>query len=107
MSALKSDPGDLENDEDKVYSSFWPVWLVFLTLVVLQSIYIVEDVRERSQIKAAATQLTEPFKRAETVNQMTEAVGRELLALSTNSREAGKIIAEFKIQVNQPPQAPK
>ena len=43
----------------------------------------------------------------QTINQMTEAVGRDLLALAADSPEAARIIAEFKIQLNAQANSPK
>ena len=91
----------------KTYSPFWALLALFLTLIVLQISYVIGDFKQQSQIQAARAQLTSPLTQARNINQTTEAVGRELIALSTNSAEAAKIIAEFKIQINQPAQAPK
>ena len=89
------------------YSPFCVLTLVFLTLVFLQTVYLRGDFSKRDQIRAARQQLTAPLNKAQTVNQMTEAVGRELLALAADSPEAAKIIAEFKIQINNPAQPAK
>ena len=94
--------GDDAPDPDRHYSPFWVLTAVFLTLVVLQTIYLRGDFTKRNQIRVAREQLTAPLAKAQTINQMTEAVGRELLALSADSPEAAKIITEFKIQINAP-----
>jgi len=85
-------------------SVFWAVWSVFLVLVFLQGYYLVEDFRQRSQINASRAQLQKPLASARTINQTTEGIGRDLIALAPQSAEASKIISEFKIQVNTPPQ---
>ena len=98
----KNSPDDDAPDSGRLYSPFWVLALVFLTLVFLQTIYLRGDFTKRNQIRTAREQLTAPLAKAQTINQMTEAVGRELLTLSADSPEAAKIIAEFKIQLNAP-----
>ena len=91
------------NTTPKTYSSFWALGLVFVTLIVLQNFYLWEDFTKRSQIKAASAQLKGLVGQAQTISATTEAIGRELVAISSGSEEAKKIIAEFKIQINKPP----
>src|SRR6266404_1063493 len=86
----------------KSYSAFWPVWVVFIVLVFLQGAYVLDDFKQRSQILATRAQIKPGLTQAQTINQTTESVGRELMALSTNSSEAAKIISEFKIKINAP-----
>jgi hypothetical protein len=89
----------------KTYSPFWPVLGVFGVLIFLQADYVLEDFRQHAQIETVRVQLQPALAQARTISQTTEAVGRELVALSTNSAEAAKIISEFKIQLNKPVQA--
>ncbi len=102
-----SDSDDDGAEFDRSYTPFCVLALVFATLVFLQAIYLKGDFTRRNQIQAARAQMTESLNKAQTINQMTEAVGRELLVLAEDSPEAAKIIAEFKIQLNQPPQPAK
>lgn len=99
---MNPSPADSES-----YSPFWVLALVFLTLIFLQTVYLRGDFTKRDQIQAARQQLTAPLNKAQTINQMTEALGRDLLAWATNSPEAARIIAEFKIQLNAPANPPK
>ena len=92
------------------YSPFWALSLIFLTLIVFQGSFVLDDLKQyrqaaqqRDQIQNARDRLKGPLAQAQTLNQTTEALSRELLALSSNSVEAASIIAEFKIQVNNPP----
>jgi hypothetical protein len=91
----------------QLHSPFWALCLVFLSLIFLQVSYVTDDFKERDQIQAARTQLNLPLAQAQTLNQITEAVGRDLLTLSTNSVEAAKIVAEFNIRINNPPNPSK
>jgi hypothetical protein len=86
----------------KTYSPFWSVWLVFMVFLLVQCAHLAEDFRARSQMKAMRTQFKPALIQAQTVNQTTEAVGRDLVALAPNSSEAAKIISEFKIRVGSP-----
>lgn len=96
-----------QNGNPKTYSSFWSLGLVFVTLILLQSFYVWDDFKQRSQIKAASAQLKGLVGQAQTISAAAEAIGRELLAISAGSEEAKKIIAEFKIQINKPPEPGK
>jgi hypothetical protein len=87
------------------HSPFWALLAVFGVLLFLQAMYVLDDFKQRSQILSARAQLKTALTQAGALNQTTEAVGRDLLALSTNSVEAAKIIAEFKIKLNTPPKA--
>jgi len=94
-----------QNTAAKTYSPFWALGLVFATLIFLQAWYLKDDFNQRSQIEATQAQLKSLVGQAQTINQTTEAVGRELFALSSTSEEAARIITEFKIQLNQPAQS--
>ena len=91
----------------KTYSPFWALGLLFATLIFLQVSYVIEDSKQQTQIQAARAQLKPALTQAKTISQTTEAVGHELVALAPKSPEAAKIIAEFKIQLNNPPQSKK
>ena len=91
----------------KTYSPFWALGLVFATLIFMQAWYVKEDFKQRSQINADSAQLKGLVGQAQTISDTTEAVGRELVALSAGSEEARKIIAEFKIQITKPPESEK
>ena len=91
----------------KIYSPFWALCLLFATLIALQISYVMSDFGLKSQLQAARAQLKPTLTQAQTVSQTTEAVGRDLVTLSANSTEAAKIISEFKIQLNTPPQSKK
>lgn len=91
----------------KTYSSFWALGLLIVTLMFLQTTYLIDDYKQKSQIEAARIQINPTLAQARTISQTTEAVGRELVTLAPDSPEAAKIIAEFRIQLNQPPQDAK
>ena len=90
------------------YSPFWPVFAVFIVLIFLQAAYLIDDFKQRSQLKASKTELARTLAQAQTINLTVERVGHELLALAADkSAEAVKIVADFQIRSNAPPQAPK
>ena len=92
----------------RTYSPFWPVFAVFLVLIFLQVVYVIEDFKQRSQLKAGKAELARTVAQAQAVNLTAERVGHELLALAADkSAEAARIIADFQIRSNAPPQAPK
>ena len=87
----------------KSHSPFWAVWIVFLTLAILQVLNLIGDFKQRSQLQTTEAQMKIPVVQAKAIRLTIEAVGRELLALSKDSAEAAKIVAEFKITLNEPP----
>lgn len=85
------------------YSAFRAVFLVFLALIALQSIYLADDFRQRSRLKAAEADLAGTLSQAQGIQLTAERVGHELLALATaKSSEAARIVAEFQIKTNAP-----
>jgi len=90
------------------YSPFWPVFAVFAVLIFLQATYLIDDFKQHSQWQASKVELARTVAQAQTVNLTAERVGHELLTLAADkSVEAAKIIADFQIRSNAPPQAPK
>ena len=90
------------------YSPFWAVFAVFVVLIFLQANYVIDDFKQHSQWKATKTELAGAVAQAQSINLTTERVSHELLALAADkSAEASKIIADFQIRSNAPPQAPK
>ena len=84
------------------YSPFWALVLLIGTLIFLQTAYVADDIRQRSQIEAARAQLKGLLGHAQTISQTTDSIGRELVALAAKSDEAARIIAEFRIQIDNP-----
>ena len=84
---------------ENCYSPFWAVWLVFVTLAIVQVLYFADDSRDRSRLQAAENQLQNSLNQVRAVNQTLEAVGRELVALAPKSPEAARIVNEFKIKL--------
>ncbi|MBI3850771.1 MAG: hypothetical protein HY298_10935 [Verrucomicrobia bacterium] len=95
------------NTTVNTYSPFWALCVLFVTLLFLQTTYLIDDFKQKSQIQAARAQFKPTLTQAQNISQTTEAVGRELVALAPNSPEAAKIISEFKIQLNKPAQPAK
>ena len=87
---------------DKCYSPFWAIWIVFVALALVQALYFADDLNTQARIEAAEAQFKRPLMQVQAVNQAIEAVSRDLVALAPECAEAGKIIAEFKINVTQP-----
>ena len=97
-----------QTDPSARYSPFWPVFVVFVVLIFLQSNYLIDDFKQRSQLQVVKTELTKTVAQAQTINLTAERVGHELLVLAADkSAEAAKIVADFQIRSNAPPQSPK
>jgi len=87
-----------------IYSPFWALFGVFVTLTVLQSVYLIEDYREHSRLRVAAAETKIKLAQAQVITKTAEAVGKDLLALAAaTSPEADKIIAEFNIRMKGKP----
>ncbi len=104
--SLKNPTGAEQANER--YSPFWPVFSVFVVLIFLQGAYLIDDFKQRSQLQAGKTELARTVAQAQTINLTAERVGHELLALAADkSAESARIVADFQIRSNAPPQAPK
>ena len=86
----------------QTFSPFWALVILFITLGFLQTAYLVDDTSKCDQTQTARAQLKKDFVQARTINQTTEAVGRELIVLSAKSPEARKIVAEFNLEIKNP-----
>jgi hypothetical protein len=89
------------------YSSFPALLLVVSVLALVQFIQVGEDVLQLRQTRLLRAQLQPALTKARVVDQTAKAVGCDLLALAPTSVEAAKVVAEFGIQLNTPPSAPK
>ena len=89
------------------YSPFWAIVLIAVGLLGLELSNVVESARQQGRLKAMLAESGNGFSRAQTILQTTEKVGRDLLALTAaGSTEAGKIVSEFKMQINSGAPAP-
>ena len=86
-----------------LYSPFWPLFAFFAALMYLQATYVVNDYIQLREMRGAHAQLQGSLTKSRVVSPMIEAVSGELLTLAAESKEAAKIVAEFKIQVHVPP----
>jgi hypothetical protein len=85
------------------YSPFIPLMAVFVTLIVLQIIYIAGDMDERSRMQAARAEVNVVLRSAQELTATVESIGKELLALSAGqSAGARTIVAEFNIRESSP-----
>jgi len=108
-------PGGLATDAkpaEKSYSPFWALLVVSLTLICIQVSYLADDSKQKAQIQEIQKQLNAPtvnapMTQARAIGQVTQAIGYELLALSSDSSEASNIVAEFNIKLNTPLQSAK
>ncbi len=82
---------------------FRPVIAVFLSLVVLQGLYLFGDINDRSQIERALAEAGPLAVQAQKINQVVEDLGKDLLNLaSAKNAEAAKIVSELNIKMNEP-----
>jgi hypothetical protein len=86
---------------------FWALLLLLATLTFLQVAYLIDDINERNRILAARSQMKAVLDNAIVITQTTDAVGRELVARSSQSPEAAKIVTEFNLKLNKPANAPR
>jgi hypothetical protein len=94
---------DAANPPTKRYSPFWPVTVVFISLIVLQSFYIAADFNDRSRIKQAHAELAPLVSQARKITQVLEDLGKELITLSrAHNAEAAKIVSELNLKLHEP-----
>ena len=95
--------GDIKTTPLRSYSTFWPLLSVFISLVILQGVYIAGDLNDRSQIKQAQAQLAPITGQAQKITQIVEDLGKDLLTLSNaKNAEAAKIVTDLNIKLNEP-----
>jgi hypothetical protein len=104
---MKTRPDDASRPAPQNNSPFWALLGLFLALGFLQAAYLIDDYGKRAQVLAALAQIQAVAAKARTINQTTEAVSRDLIALSARSPEAEKIVAEFNIRRNKPVAPPE
>jgi type II secretory pathway pseudopilin PulG len=85
--------------EEKCYSPFWAIWLVFVALAFWQALSFVDDSQDRDRLMLTENQLRASLSQVRAVNQTLDAVGRELVVLAPDSFEAARIVNEYKIKV--------
>jgi hypothetical protein len=87
------------------YSPFWPVFVVFMTLIVLQGVYVIGDLKDRERIKRAQAEIAPMLTQAQKITQVVEDLGKELLTLSNaKNTQATKIVNELNIKLKHPAQ---
>lgn len=93
------------NDSRETYSPFWPVAIVFLTFVFLQTVSIKTILDQRKQLKAARAELEILAPQAAKINQTVENLGHDLLSMT--NKAARQIVADFKISPAEQPKTTK
>lgn len=83
-------------------SPFRALAVLFITVGFQQGAYLINDFGTCDRIQLARSELKTVLAQARTINQTTEAVGRDLIVLASKSPEAARIVAEFKLEISNP-----
>ena len=100
---MKSTKEDQSHSTAKTYSPFAAVSLVFSTLIILQCFFLWEDYALRRDLLSTQARLTESLEKAKQLQQITEAVSRDIYVLAQESEEARQIATEFNIRYTSAP----
>lgn len=94
---------DTTDRAGKGYSPFWPLAFVFISLIILQSVYIAGDFSDRSQIQRAQAEIAPLLGQAQKITRVLEDLGKELITLANaHNAEAARIVSDLNIKVNEP-----
>jgi hypothetical protein len=83
----------------KTYSPFWPILILLLGFISVQTVYLKSAWSQREQLKTSATEMKAVVSQAATVEKTLESVGRDLNDLAGKNAEAAKIVQEFQIRI--------
>lgn len=86
------------------YSPFWPILIVFIALATVGVWQMMGLLETRRSLFESLKQTQQRIPRAQIVINTREAIRKELFLLSSVSPEAKKIVQEFRIQYQVPPQ---
>jgi len=90
------------DDENTVkrYSSFTPILILVLSFLFVNVIQIWGTVGQRSDLLKLRSQVSEVLAKAQTINETSEGILRDLVAMAPNSPGAQKIVTDFQVRVN-------
>jgi len=89
------------------FSAFWPLTILFVTLIALQASSLSQAFEQRSQIEQNIKTLSEKEKQISQIDTVLGAVSKDLLQLAVSNPVAKQLVGEFQIRQNaETPAAP-
>ncbi|MEM6884343.1 MAG: hypothetical protein AAF571_04870 [Verrucomicrobiota bacterium] len=92
------------SDSEKQYSSFYPLLLVLVALILVTVLDVYGTLKQRSVIRVQVEQAQVRLAEAKHTRQTLIALSRELMALSPYSPTAQSIVDAYNIRPASPPQ---
>ena len=83
------------------FSAFWPLLILFVTIIALQTQALIRVYDQRKQFEANLKQLAEVQTEAKKVDTALGAISRDLLGLADKNTNAQRVVADFQIRQNQ------
>ncbi len=91
---------------EKKYTPFTAILIIVVALLIVYGLQLRTIITQRSMIKNANAELASVMPQAEALNNTMVAISQDLLSMSPTNQSARQIIADFKIQAVQNPNAP-
>lgn len=88
------------------FSAFWPLTILFVTLIALQVTSLNQAAEQRTQIEQNIKTLSEKDTQITQIDTVLGSVSRDLLQLAAANPVAKQLVAEFQIRQNETPTAP-
>lgn len=89
-----------------LFSAFWPLAILFVTLIALQVTSLNQAAEQRTQIEQNIKTLSEKDTQITQIDTVLGSVSRDLLQLATANPVAKQLVTEFQIRQNETPTAP-
>jgi hypothetical protein len=93
------DPPVIEPAREKLYTAFWPVFLVFLFFNLTAIWQIVGSVKTKHNLEQALAKLDEGVAQSQAKASALTGLAHDLLELAPSSPVAQQIVTDFKIKV--------
>jgi hypothetical protein len=95
------------NVPQKTFSSFWPLLIVFLSILAIQSFHLKSAWEQNEQLKVALNNMTDPVKQAVQIDQTIEGLGKDLYSMKDSNAAANEIVTNLGIRLNASVPAPE
>jgi hypothetical protein len=95
----------MDNDDiqsTKRFSSFTPILILVLSFLFVNVIQITNTITQRSELKKIQVKMDAVLPQAKTINETSEGLLRDLVAMAPSSPGAQKIVTDFQVRLSNP-----
>jgi hypothetical protein len=90
-----------DESDNQVYSSFWPVLVVAVTLIAWFGYQAVESYNQKSSLNTEFETAVPTINQAQAAQSKLYAVAQDLIQVSSKDANAAQIVKEAQIQVHK------